>query len=75
MSKRKYEVRISKSETNPNDRNPNDLNEEVSAQATLFWGTSSFEHLDFDIVSDLGFGISNLKLVKFDFEAKTLQKC
>jgi hypothetical protein len=48
----KFEIRISKFETNSNDRNSNDQNKKnpkASYHAAL---VLDFEHLNFDIVSD-----------------------
>jgi amino acid adenylation domain-containing protein len=50
----KSEIRISKSETNLNDQNPNDQNK-VSTPIVL-----NFEHLNFEFVSNFEFRASNL---------------
>jgi amino acid adenylation domain-containing protein len=50
----KSEIRISKSETNPNDRNSNDRNEIIPGVVL------NFEHLDFEFISDFEFRASNL---------------
>jgi amino acid adenylation domain-containing protein len=52
---KKSEIRISKSETNPNDRNSNYQNE-ISTYIVL-----NFEHLNFEVVSDFEFRASNLR--------------
>ena len=46
----KSEIRISKHETNSNERNLNDRNGRRQYQTAF---VLNFEHLDFDIVSDL----------------------
>jgi syringomycin synthetase protein SyrE len=51
---KKSEIRISKSETNPNDQNSNDQNKK-SMPIVL-----DFEHLDFEFVSSFGFRASDL---------------
>jgi hypothetical protein len=53
---------MSKSETNSNDQNPNDLNVNSFIYVIQFLDVSSFEHLKFDIVSSLGFRISNFEV-------------
>ena len=53
----KSEIRISKFETNTNDRNSNDQNKKIAPyRIALFL---NFENLDFDIFSDFGFRASN----------------
>nr|NIM13338.1 AMP-binding protein [Candidatus Aminicenantes bacterium]NIM79024.1 AMP-binding protein [Candidatus Aminicenantes bacterium]NIN19335.1 AMP-binding protein [Candidatus Aminicenantes bacterium]NIN85976.1 AMP-binding protein [Candidatus Aminicenantes bacterium]NIO82244.1 AMP-binding protein [Candidatus Aminicenantes bacterium] len=51
---KKSEIRISKSETNPNDRNSNDQNDIVTPIVL------NFEHLNFEFVSNFEFRASNL---------------
>jgi len=51
----KSEIRISKHETNSNDKNLNDKNGKGHRQTAF---VLNFEHLDFDIVSDFGFRYS-----------------
>jgi len=52
----KSEIRISKHETNSNDRNLNDINRKRQYHTAF---VLNFEHLDFDIVSHFGFRYSN----------------
>ncbi len=52
----KSEIRISKHETNSNDRNINDQNGKWHHQTAF---VLNFEHLNFDIVSDFGFRYSD----------------
>jgi amino acid adenylation domain-containing protein len=52
---KKSEIRISKHETNSNDRNSNDQNEIIPGIVL------NFEHLDFEFVSDFEFRASNFK--------------
>ena len=54
----KYEILISKLETNSNDRNINDQNTNLQYQNFL-----NLELLDFDIVSDFGFRYSDFVMV------------
>jgi hypothetical protein len=55
----KSEIRISKSETNSNDRNLNDQNKNSNIKQFAAF-VLNFEHLNFDIVSDFDIGISDL---------------
>jgi amino acid adenylation domain-containing protein len=55
---KKSEIRISKSETNPNDRNSNDRN------AVIPGIVLNFEHSNFEFVSDFEFRASNFKIGK-----------
>jgi amino acid adenylation domain-containing protein len=57
----KSEIRISKSETNINDQNPNDQNK-VSTPIVL-----NFEHLNFEFVSNFEFRASNLSSSKLAY--------
>jgi amino acid adenylation domain-containing protein len=52
---KKFEIRISKFETNPNDKNSNDQNK-ISTPIVL-----DFEHLNFEFVSDFEFRASDLR--------------
>lgn len=78
MSVSKYEIRISKSETNPNDQNSNVLNQEYLSGSVSLWAVSNFEHLYFDIVSYFEFRVSNFKAaepcltIKLDINFKIL---
>jgi len=54
----KFEYRISKSETNPNDGNSNDKNKNQNGKS---FENSNFEHLN--IVSDFGFRISDFPIL------------
>jgi amino acid adenylation domain-containing protein len=57
----KSEIRISKSETNPNNQNPNDQNN-VSTPIVL-----NFEHLNFEFASNFEFRASNLNSSKLAY--------
>jgi hypothetical protein len=57
---RKSEIRISKFETNSNDRNSNDQNEKKLKASYHAAFVLNFEHLDFGFVSDFVLRASNL---------------